>query len=150
MQTFQIYPETPYDPRQLGSLGNATNMIIRKQNYPVKFYDEQDKTTEADDDRLLQQDRNGFKAQLEAHTGHAGEGYLLDWIQKAEDEQLMTFLKDVLSADKNIRWTGFRITASIHRGNGCTVLHLSLFAKHPDSDTELCSGTSCREVRFLR
>ena len=143
MSRLRVYPETPFDRDQVNSHGQASYMIFRKHDFPTNFYDERDELIKADSDRLLQLENANFRAQLEKHIG-SGEMALPGFFEQASDEQIMAFLKDALQADAKIKWTGFRITVSVHRAHGYIFFHMTLFAKHPDSSTELCSGIPCR------
>lgn len=46
----------------------------------------------------------------------------------------------MLKADKTIAWSGYRVLGTVNRGNGYPVWTLEIFAKGPDSDTEVYTG----------
>jgi hypothetical protein len=120
----------PYRPYAMGSTGNASNMYIRQFNFPAEWDRDVDKITSADSDRLLSWDYDGFRKTLQKHIG-TGEGAIGDWTRNATDEEAMAFIKEALKVAENypdVVWTGYRVTGTVHRGNGFPIYTLTLFA----------------------
>ncbi len=140
----KVLPAQPYDPNETGSLGHASCMLLRQFQFPDEFF-APDKHTQADHDRLLMWDHghtsNCFKKHMD--TGDMGLG---DWVRHASDENILNFLKDVLKTDSSIKWTGYRVTVTVHRGTGYPVWGLELFAKHPSTDTVVYTGQNAPNV----
>jgi hypothetical protein len=124
----------------MSSTGDANNMFMRQFNFPDKYRDE-DKLMQADSDRILSWDYHGFRKTLWKFIGK-GEVAIGSWIRRARDgemeatdENVMAFIKEALKADEihpGVKWTGWRVTGTVHRGNGFPIYTLSLFAN--------CSG----------
>ena len=134
-----IFPAQPYYWAKMGSFGDASHMLLRQYRFPVSDYEPDDVNMMWDDDRCLQADREHARACFNRHTG-TNEGGFGFWLKKASDEQVMEFIKDMLKASANIIWTGYRITLTVHRGNGWDIHTLELFAKHPKSDVRLTTS----------
>ena len=120
-------------------------MLLRQENFP-HTYENKDIVLMVDHDRLLDHNSRRVSTCFQKHTG-IGECGLEDWIRRASTEACINFLKDVLEADASRNWTGFRVLGSVHRGNGYPVWTLCLFAKHPESKTEVYSGQDAPNVR---
>ena len=127
----------------MSSTGNAANMIFRQFQFPAEYDADQDVLFQADTDRLLMADFDGFRATLEKHLGQ-GEGSIGELVRADDgdgrhimsEEQVMEFLKEVLKTDKTfpgVVWTGFRITGTVNRSNGFPVYHLFLFANRSET-----------------
>jgi hypothetical protein len=119
-------------------------MLLKQYQFP-HTYDPRDKLAAADSDRCFQSDYDHARRCFQQHTG-TGEMGLEYWLKSANDEQVIAFLKDILKADASIEWTGYRILGSVHRGNGYAVWTLELFAKHPESSTEVYTGAEAPNV----
>lgn len=145
----KVYPAEPYQAWRLGSMGDAKRMLINQSEFP-DTYDERDKLIAVDHDRLLDK---GYTATIEAfkrHTG-LGEQELWQWLREDPSHgKVIAFIKDVLGdvlgTDRAIPWTGYRILGGVNQGNGCNVWTFELFAKHPDSQTIVYSGTDAPNV----
>lgn len=120
----------------MGSFGDASYMLIRQHQFPHEYDPDLDKITGRDHDRIMQQDYEHGNRCFEEHT-NTGDGGLQWWAEEATPEQIFAFLKDILKADEDVEWTGFRILGTVNRGNGYPVYTLQLFAKHPDSQTKV-------------
>lgn len=120
----------------MGSLGDASYMLIRQHRFPHEYDPDLDKMTGWDHDRIMQQQYEHGRRCFKEHT-NTGDGGLQGWAEKATPEQILAFLKDILKASDDVEWSGFRILGSVNRGNGYPVYTLQLFAKHPDSQTEV-------------
>lgn len=141
----RVYPATPYQYGRLGSLGDASYMLLRQYRFP-DTYSEKDELIVRDHDRCMDQDYEHARRCFKEHTG-TGECGLQAWLERATDEQVIKFLEDILKVDRNIGWTGYRITGTVNRGNGFPVWSLSLFAKHPQSDTKVYTGEDAPNVQ---
>jgi len=120
----------------MGSLGDASYMLIRQHQFPHEYDADLDKMTGWDHDRIMQQQHEHGRRCFQQHTG-TGELGLQGWAEEATPEQILAFLKDILKASDDVEWTGFRILGTVNRSNGYPVFTLQLFAKHSDSQTEV-------------
>lgn len=125
----------------MGSLGSASNKLIRQFNFPWT-YDDDEKMIQADHDRIIMWDYKHATACFDRHM-KTGEMGLTCWAQQhASDEQVMALLKDlfkVIHQLPEIEWTGYRITGTVNRSNGYPVYSLWLFAKKKGSGTKVYS-----------
>lgn len=121
-------------------------MYLRQYQFPDTFDGQLDKHMTADSDRVFSWDYHHARRCFQQHTG-TGELGLEAWIKSTTDEKAMEFLKDILKADTSVQWTGYRVMGSVHQGNGYPVWTLELFAKHPDSHTEVYTGGNAPNIR---
>lgn len=142
----KVYPAQRYQYGQLRSLGTAAYMLIRQFQFPNEYDDKLDQRIEADSDRCLMIDYENTSRCFNEHTG-AGGGGLESWLQTAKDADVIVFLTDILKADKTINWTGYRVLGTVDRSNGYVVWSFELFAKHPESATEVYTGCKAPNVR---
>ncbi len=129
----QVYKAEPFRFGAMGSLGDASSMLIRQFQFPNTF-DERDQKVLEDSDRLSTRDYGYNSACYLRHTGK-GELRLPEWAREVTHQKVLAFLIDVLKVDKAVAWTGYRITGTVNRSNGYPVYTYELFAKHPESDT---------------
>ena len=134
MQT--VYQAEAYRSGAMRSLGDASYMLIRQHQFPNEYDPDKDQMANWDHDRIMQQQHDHGCRCFAEHTG-TGELGLDSWARRAEPEKVLAFLRDILKADQNIKWTGFRILGTVHRGNGYPVWTLELFAKHSESETKV-------------
>ena len=81
------------------------------------------------------------------HSGKDCKYNLEKWIQRANDGDVLSFLIDVMKADKSVQWTGFRVTGYLYGGTTSqAILTFDLFAKHTESDTKVYTGPSAPNV----
>lgn len=144
-QVTEVYPSEPYRCGAMGSLGDASCMLLRQFNFPNTYTRNLDKHSMADHDRCMSWDPEHTRRCFKQHTG-TGELGLEDWLRRATDENVLVFLRDILKAEPGVTWTGYRIMGTVHRGNGYPVWTLELFAKHPDTDTEVYTGSNAPNV----
>lgn len=140
----------------MGSLGDASNMIMRQFNFPAVFVPNVDDIASADSDRILGWDYNHFRAVLKKYVG-TGEGAIGSWVRQEyqtgmepTDQVVMDFIKEALKISENhpgVDWTGWRITGTVHRGNGFPIYTLSLFANR--SGVEVYSDEMAPNVEGL-
>lgn len=132
-----------YNPTEMSSLGKASNMLMRQFNFPAKWDDDKDVMISVDSDRLLGWDYEGFRATLKKFVG-TGEMAIGAWVrqeyktgQEATDEVVMEFLKEAIKVGEchpGVIFTGWRVTGTVHRGNGFPIYTLSLFANRSGVD----------------
>lgn len=114
-------------------------MLIRQFAFPEVYDDGLDRLIIADHDRLL---RNEWQRVNHAFISRGIDwrgDFLEDWLRGATDEEVLTLVIELLDADRSVTWTGYRICGTVHRGNGQKVWSLSLFLKHPDTQTKVSS-----------
>lgn len=145
MANNRVYQASPYNPGEMGSLGRASYMLLRQFQFPDEYDSDFDKLITADHDRCMSWDYEHARRCFNEYTG-TGELGLEGWLGRQADEKIMAFLKDILKADASVKWTGYRIMGSVHRGNGYPVWTLELFAKHPDSDTKVYTDSQAPNV----
>lgn len=145
----QVIQAEPYNPNNLGSLGNATHMLIRQYNFPDTYVRNKDQITGVDHDRLLVEDYNRYHQIL---AKHEVKDSISGWIRKAKPEVALAFIVEMLSGivTKEEGWTGFRVLATTNRMNGQTVYTLELFKKHPDTTTKVYTGEEAPNVKASR
>lgn len=132
MSTRRVLAANAYG--NLGSLGSGSHVLMRQVGFP-DTYDPRDKIHGADHDRI--QSWHGYSEVDEVirrHTGSGdmGIGY---WAEKANSNEVLAFCKEILKADPDVEWTGCRVLGTVNRSNGYVVWSISVFAKHPESDT---------------
>jgi hypothetical protein len=131
-----VFQAEAYRSGAMGSLRNASYMLIRQHQFPDTYDGEKDKLIGWDHDRIMQQEHKHGTRCFQKHM-QTGEMGLQDWCQRVKPELVMALLKDLLHADESVIWTGFRILGTVHRGNGYPVWTLELFSKHPESATQV-------------
>lgn len=135
-----VFPAKPYRFGQMGSMGDAAYMILKQFQFPHEYAEnEKNCFCRWDSDRVFQQQNDHANACVKKHTGK-GPLALEFWFDRSSDEQVLEFIKEFLKADPNVKWTGYRVLGSVHRGNGYPIFTLELFAKPADSTTEVYSG----------
>ena len=137
-----------YRPGALGSSSRTSYMLIKQYQFPDTYDEHLDKYCQADHDRIFQADHVHASKCFEKHTGN-GECYFEDWARSATNEQIMTFLVEVLKEDHKISWTGYRILGSVHLDNGFTVFTLEIFAKHPETATPVYTYEDAPNTSFF-
>lgn len=144
-----VYPAKPYVSCCLGSLDRTAHMYLRQFQFPNVYDGKLDNKIMADSDRTFLWDHQHARRCFQQHTG-TGELGFERWILSTTDKAAMEFLKDILKADESVEWTGYRVTGSVHQGNGYPVWTLELFAKHPESETQVYTGENAPNVRGKR
>ena len=143
----RVYTAEPYRWGGLGSTGSARYMLLRQHNFP-DTYSQEDKYHHVDHDRLMswEETSKAFYAACQTHmkTGDLGIG---QFALNATPEQIMEFMLDAMSADRAVKWTGFRILGTVNRSNGGQIFSLELFAKHPNSNTKVYSDENAPNVQ---
>ena len=140
----KVYMANQYRPNSLGSFDRTQYMLMRQFQFPYD-YERGEEMMSADSDRLWSWDHEHTDRVFRERTG-SGELSFEGWLHSASDENIMKFLIDVLKADVNIKWTGYRVMGSVHLGNGYVVWTFELFAKRPDSRTEVYTGGNAPNV----
>ena len=131
----------------MGSFGDAAGMYICQYNFPYT-YSVKDKMTGADHDRCFQWDYAHARATCDKYL-RTGEMAIERWVQQTDPKTVIEFIREMLKADSLTEWTGFRVRGTVNRSNGYPVYTLELFAKHPDTATEVYSGENAPNVEFL-
>jgi len=144
----QVLAANPYEMGQFGSFGKAEMMLLKQFNFPDTYDDLLDKFTRADHDRCRQWDYAYFSRCLKKFTGTEGDMFLEGWLQKADDETILRFLRTVLKARVKTKWTGYRILGTVSC-SGNVIWGLELFAKHPQSDTVVYTGHNAPNINVL-
>ena len=134
----------PRGSGSMSSMGNASYMLIRQFQFPFK-YKEIEKIIGQDSDQSISFDYNHAKSCLKRHTG-GFEGFLEIWFSKANDTEIISFIKEFIKADKSINWTGYRILGSVDP-RGYPVWTLDLFSKNPKSNTKVYSNFDAPNVK---
>ena len=135
----------PFDQSKLGSMGTAVFMLLRQQNFPF-LHSDLDTFERADHDHILKHNRPRAERLISTYT-HSTEALLWEWVRKASNPRLLQFMIAYLDSDPTIKWTGYRAMATIHKGNGATIVTFELFAKHKLSDTKVYSGEKAPNVK---
>lgn len=143
----RVHTAQPYQYGEMGSFGKASYMLIRQFQFPDTFA-EDEKHHFWDHDRCYGEDYKNAQRCFSEHTGR-GDLAIERWIQNANNKQIFNFLIDILKADKNVVWTGYRVLGTVNRGNGCPVWTLELFAKNPKSQTKVYTGPDAPNVRSV-
>ncbi len=141
----QVVKANPYVSSEMGSTGNASYMLIRQFQFPYNYNERKDRHLIQDHDRIEQRNYEFARKCFAKHTRKGSMG-LGDWAKVATNEQILAFLEEMLQADKTAKWTGYRIMGTVHRGHGGAVYTLELFAKNPDTQTEVYTGQDAPNV----
>lgn len=126
------------------SIGSASNMLIKQYNFP-NIYEEKDKMHTAYSDRLESWDNEKFKSAVEKHYKGCYPNSMHYGIERNSDETNLKALIDISDADKKTNWTGYRVMGTVD-GRGWNVYTLQLFAKSPDTNTEVFSNNDAPNV----
>lgn len=145
----KVIQAAAYDVKRLGSSGDASCMLIRQFQFPDVYDETRDGYIMTDHDYILKQEPAHAKQCFREYT-HRGECALNEWLKNAFDRDVIRFLRDLLHADPNVTWTGYRVMATVHRGNGFPVWTLELFAKHPATTTKVYTGNHAPNVEPAR
>lgn len=100
----KVYEAEAHRVGAMGSLGDATCMLIKQHQFPDEFNPELDKMVGWDHDRIMQQEHQHGARCFEEHTG-TGEMGLDHWAGRVEPAKVILFVRDILKADPEIRWT---------------------------------------------
>lgn len=144
MTVVKMLSATPYRTNALGTFGNADMMLLRQHNFPDEYDESRDKFIRRDHDRCVQFDGRHVDDCLKRH-GVAFDWTFETWARKSDPQKIISFLADILKADRNIHWNGFRIIAN-SAGNGHDIWGLELFHKGIKSDTIVYSGENAPNV----
>ena len=144
----RVHPAEAWRQGAMGSFGKAATMLLQQFNFP-DTYDERDIVTCAYSDRCRSWDWDHFQQALE-RAGIRGDQGIPHWVEDTGQNQVMTFLKDILKVEEHhpgVEWTGFRVCGSVSPASGYSVCLLDLFAKHKDSKTKTYT-TRARSMFF--
>lgn len=101
-----------------------------------------------DHDRILQHRGSEAMECFERHTGTGDMGFQ-GWLKRKEvtDRMVIDFLIKLTELATDVQWTGYRITSTVHQGEGFPIWQIELFAKHPDTSTEVFTGPHAPNVK---
>jgi hypothetical protein len=133
----------------MGSLGQASNKLIRQYQFPYEYELGVDILIEADHDRMLTWNYDAFRRICQKHIKTGGMG-IGSWAKQATHEEVMSFLMELFEeicdpCHREVAWTGYRITGSVNRSNGNPVYHLWLFA-NDSGRTKVYTGNNAPNV----
>jgi hypothetical protein len=143
----KVFTAVRYTPGALSSLGQGRNVFLRQFNFPL-VYDERDRMVYLDHDRVIQHRGEKARECFQRHIGTAEMG-LQSWLEKegVTDQRVLDFLLDLTELKSEANWTGYRITSTVHQGQGFPIWQIEIFAKHPDTSTEVFTGEDAPNVR---
>ena len=135
----QVRQAEPFRYGAMGSLGNASGMIIRQYNFPWE-YQEDELLQSSDHDRIISWQPDRWEQTIRKFKPK-NKGYT-EWFQQEKPRKLLDFLAEIMKFDsnENVKWTGFRILGTVHRSNGNPIYTFQLFARKKGSTTEVYSG----------
>lgn len=141
---------TKAEPNRLmamGSLGDASNMLLQQYQFPNSYRDDEIVIGEYHD-RLMGWDYDHWTNIMEKYKSKLIGNYgLTTRFEQSKPTVLLKFLIDILKADTSIKWTGFRILGSVNKSNGYPVYIFQLFAKSPKSKTNVYSDSNAPNVK---
>lgn len=136
----------PYFFGGLDSLSRGRQLLMRQYRYP-DTYDARDSHTGDDHDRIESGHGHAHaRACYQKHLktlGGAGIGF---WVRETTHAKALAFCVEFLKADPAVAWTGYRVLGTVNVSSGHTVWTISVFAKHPESDTQVYSGENAPNV----
>lgn len=135
----RVLPARPYKPNNLGSMGNASGMLIRQYQFPNEYHDFE-ALVFSDHDHCIHANYDRAIACIKKYT-KTGELGLESWFLHSSDELIMAFLDEFLDVNYGAKWTGYRIRGTVSRSDGSVIWSLELFAKAPGSSTVVYTGT---------
>ena len=143
----------PYRRGILHPTSTAQNVLIRQFNFPEHFSKEDGHISRKVSD-IYHLDKFRAERCFEQHLVAAPRRMsIVDHLQELPDEKVLDFVKNFLQIDRlppmKIEWNGYRITASVNQSNGKTEFEFELFAKHPESDTEVYTGSDAPNVKRI-
>ena len=119
-------------------------MLIKQYNFP-NTYEEKDKMYTAYSDRLESWDSDKFKSAVEKYYKNCCPNSIHYGVKRNSNEENLKAIIDISNADKEISWTGYRVMGTVN-GQGWNVYTLQLFAKSPDTTTEVFSNNDAPNV----
>ena len=134
-------------PYQVGTLTN--NTLVRQFDFPFIYNADLDIILIGENDVLMREKYERTIACFTKHTEYA-EMFLKKWVEKSSDDDILEFLIDILEADTNVSWSGYRILSSIKPGLNYTFWTFELFYKHPRSHTAVYTGADAPNVMLLK
>lgn len=129
----------PYKSNNMGSMGNANEMLIVQNNFPLSHYD----TEEIVSRGLDRMEQNHSEKCLKKY--HFEEIYIDSQLRREDPTKILAFITEILKEEPG-KWTGYRVLGTVG-GNGHPYYCFQLFAKHPDTDTEVYSGDIAPNVK---
>lgn len=130
----------------LHSFGDAEYMLMSQHDFP-HTYEAHEQMVSADSDRLFSWDHDHSSAVHQKYRGVMGDQGLESWLSGGSTQEIMAFVKEILKADPTIEWTGYRVLGTVNRSNGYTIWSYQLFAKDPQSKTQVYSNSVAPNVK---
>ena len=115
------------------------NVLVQQFNFPFTYEADLDVLIGEDNDTLLKIKPKRTARCFLQHTEY-DEKFLRKWLKDCSNEKVIDFIKDLIEADSEIEWTGYRILATINPSKGNTYWRFELFSKHPNSSTAVYTG----------
>lgn len=146
----RVYPAEPYGANRLGTFGNASYMLLAQFEFPDQ-YEEHEPMLANSSFRLQEADAMHMRVMLKRYrcgftVFNSIEDYGFEsWVRRQAAENLISFLIDLLKADRSMKWAGCRVTAT-SPGNGHTVYSFELFARDPGGQTVVWTGEPAPNV----
>lgn len=146
----QVYPAEPYRYGALGSLGNASYMLLAQFDFP-DVYQESERMESMYSDRLDEHRPRRVAMCLNKHLGFnimTFGGCSQDFellVRRLSKAQLIAFIAEVLDVSGEAVWTGCRVTGEVG-GNGHALFHFMLFARDPSGNTPVYTGEPALNV----
>lgn len=146
----RAYIAESYRPMQLGSLGNASYMLLSQFDFPSTF-EESEQFWSRDSDRLQEHDSDHvagclrrFNCGFESFNSTLA-AELEGWILRQSPKDLLDFVADLLNATSYANWTGYRIMGTVN-DRGHAIYSFQLFARDPNGTTEVYTGEPAPNV----
>ncbi len=115
----------------------VSDICIRRFEFPLDTYSDNDKMLFGYSDRAISHDRDYISKCFQTHTDTGDQGFG-KWSTNAKPEEIISFLRDFFKVNQSIKWTGFRIMGSVGC-DGYLIWTFELFWKNPFSNTTVSS-----------
>jgi hypothetical protein len=136
----------------MGSFGKAEYRLFVQREFPAEYEKDKDMMVSADHDRMQSWDYDRFKEFLNKVNAVSNCSYLGDCFAQMGTETALEILKfGLLPNEKEYTdriWTGYRVMGTVNRATGYPVWSLSIFSKHPDTDTKVYSGFNAPNINM--
>lgn len=148
----RVMTAQPYCFGAMGSLGDASGMLLRQWRFP-DTYNEKETVWSSDHDRIISWDYDHWGECVSRVKDKMGKSGLQSWWQNGRPTHILAFVVDALKANEkdtewaDTKWTGFRILGTVNRSNGYPVYSLQLFAKDNKAHTKVYSDANAPNVK---
>lgn len=123
----------PYQSEVFELYGNASYMLIRQFKFPFDF---------REDEKLISIWSNQFQqydATFFAKSFSNSNQTFEYWLRRAEEKNILIFLKKLLKLDEVVVWSGFRVLGTITESKQI-LFTFEVFSKRPGSNTKVYTG----------